>query len=143
MPKKIREISAEKIGKIASKHKLRPRQRNLVTEILRDPNRNGKDIAISAGYAPTFAQEQGGKIIRNDSVQAALSEILRSTGYDRALESAYSKYLELSESGPDGALKLNAMKELHKIRGDYAPTKSQSARVIIQTNRRLDVDDED
>lgn len=124
------KIDEKKILEVAAKHRLNPRQIAFIREYIKDPRKSKKDLMISAGYAATTAGTGGDNPLRKASVKNALVEYLKSPGISGKLQGFYERALNRDETElQDAKFKLEVAKELHKIRGDYAPAKSQSVKI--------------
>lgn len=112
------------------KEGLTPREILLLDQMLVNPARPRRDIATSAGYAPTTAELEVPRALAKPNFQRALTEVLKRANYDEKMQSKYDELLDL-DIREFGAIVLKALDQLHKIRGDYAPTKHQTANLKL------------
>jgi len=124
------KIDEKKILEVAAKHRLNPRQIAFIREYIKDPRKSKKDLMISAGYSPASIRSGSNNPARKMSVRNALVDYLKSPGISGKLQGFYERALNRDETElQDAKFKLEVAKELHKIRGDYAPAKSQSVKI--------------
>lgn len=124
------KIDEKKILEVAAKHRLNPRQIAFVREYVKDPKRSKKDLMLAAGYSPASTDSGSNNPARKMSVRNALVDYLKSPGISGKLQGFYERALNRDETElQDAKFKLEVAKELHKIRGDYAPAKSQSVKI--------------
>lgn len=138
MPKKI---TYERIQEVGDKHKLTNKQKLLVTEYIKNPKRKAKDINLAAGYS-NYAALHGQVHLKKPQVRAAINELLSTHEYDIKIKGHYDDVLDLQPDDPLlkekvklADVKQRAVNALHKVRGDNAPVKSQSAKVIFKVDR--------
>lgn len=108
------------------KESLTNREILLLDQLLTDPGRNKKDIALAAGYSETTSELEVNRALAKPNFQRALSEVLKRANYDEKMQQKYDELLELDVKD-FGMVILKALDQLHKLRGDYSPTKHQTA----------------
>ncbi len=124
-----RKISENRLLKVGAKYKLNQQQLGFVREYLKNPNRTKKELMLTAGYSLYTANHGGDNPMRKPAVISAITDYIRAGGYDANLKQTYKEafalnpeqFHDVSEKVAIIKVKLEAAKELHKIRGDYAP----------------------
>lgn len=125
-----RKIDEKKLSEVSEKHGLTNLQENVVRELLKDPRRTKKAIMIAAGYSAATTDNGQSNALRNTSVRNAVAEYMKSKGISDKINQHYNDVLTLDSTDLQAAkVKQIAINELHKIRGDYAPAKSQSVKI--------------
>jgi len=117
---------------------MRANQKEAVRQVILDPTRTQKDILLAAGYSPSMAAKGCKSVLGHPSVKNALAEYVRLGNYDAKITAHYDQSLDIQPDDPllENKLKIlnyrqKAVSELHKIKGDYAPTKSEHKSVDI------------
>jgi len=107
-----------------------------------------KSIAIASGYAVASATEQACQQLSNPKVQFAIESYIRENSYDDQIKQVYDEILgmdlAIANTVPEqlaiANTKLNVTKELHKIKGSYAPIKSDSRKAVAIFVPNMDED---
>ena len=115
--------------RIATKHRLNTLQTGFLREYLKDPTRPQYKLKLAAGYTASSAETSTVSPIRNPRVQGAIEDYIRAGKFDGAITKTYTEilalnpeqYHEVSEKVAITKVKLEAVKDLNKIKGSYAP----------------------
>jgi len=123
----VRKVSQQRIDKIADKHRLSKKQKSLLVAQLENPGLDAKNTLIAAGYSDMTAAKASKAVLGATRLRSAFAEIVDSGQYVGKITEFYDEVLaKPNEDIEVMKVKQAAIKELHKIQGDYAPQSSES-----------------